>query len=72
MCLRGQGVKVNYSKAFSFYSKSAAQGDPNACYALGVIYVTGRGAKKSEKEALCWTEKAVDQDHAIAKLMLKN
>ena len=42
---------------------AAEQGDPEAQYQLGLLYLEGTGVKKNEKTAAEWFQKASDQGH---------
>lgn len=42
---------------------AAEQGDPEAQYQLGLLYLEGAGVKKNEKTAAEWFQKASDQGH---------
>ena len=60
--LNQQNVK-NYSKVLSF----AQRGDAVAQFDLAIMYATGNGVRKSEKEAFNWFHKAALNNHTEAK-----
>ena len=49
---------------------SAEQGDADAQYNLGIMYVTGRGVPQDDAEAVRWYLLAADQGHAVAQFNL--
>ena len=52
------------------YQQAAEQGDPEAQYCLGLLYLEGNGVSKNEKTGAAWIKKAADQGHneALRKL----
>jgi len=50
--------------------QNAENGDPDAQYALGLLYLEGQGVKKDEKTAAEWFQKATDQGHKEAQKKL--
>ena len=42
------------------------QGDANAQYNLGVMYMNGEGVEQSTEEAIKWAKKAAEQGHEMA------
>lgn len=45
---------------------AAEQGDAEAQYQLGLIYLEGKGVKKDMKTGAAWIQKAADQEHVGA------
>ena len=66
----GDGVDVNYKKAYGWYEKAAEQGNKKAQFSLGVMYKNGRGVDVNYKKVMEWFEKAAEQGHAKAQLCL--
>lgn len=60
----------NLERAFRITEVMAYEGDSQAQYALGFMYIKGAGAPKNEDLGLIWIEKAADQGNpkAIAAL----
>ena len=56
-------MKKDYSQAFLWYRRAAQQGDANAQYSLGNMYLMGEGIKQDDFQARQWYEKAADQGH---------
>lgn len=56
--------------ATRLYAQAAAQGDPEALYALGNFHLTGRGVAKDEKQALAHFSKAAELGHAASMQLL--
>jgi TPR repeat protein len=52
----------NYDGAFREWTESAAQGDADAQYNLGCLFVRGEGAPPDTDRAREWLRKAADQD----------
>lgn len=65
MYSNGEGVSQDYNKAFSWYKKSATQGNSEAQLSLGVLYAGLRG---DEVEGFKWMYKAAEQGNAEALL----
>jgi TPR repeat protein len=62
----GSGVTQDKAEAARWYRLSADQGDPDAQYNLGVLYLKGTGVPKDRDEAVRWFKKAAGQNHASA------
>ena len=60
----------DYKTAVMWYRKSANQGFANAQYNLGVMYDTGQGVLKNDKQAVRWYRKSADQGFANAQFNL--
>ena len=56
--------KGDYATALREYSVLAEQGDANAQFRLGVMYVRGEGVTQDYKEAVKWARKSAEQGHA--------
>lgn len=52
--LKGDGVKADKTKAFSWFYKAAKLGNGNASYELARAYLEGDGVKQDNKQALDW------------------
>ena len=55
---RGNGVEQDYEKAVYWYSKSAEQGDADACEALAMLYESGLGVERDFEKARYWNNMA--------------
>lgn len=55
---RGDGVTINYDRAFEWYQKAAAQKHATAHYRLGRLYQRGLGVAADKAKAREWFEKA--------------
>ncbi|MBK9145506.1 MAG: SEL1-like repeat protein [Candidatus Melainabacteria bacterium] len=51
---KGEGVKADKTKAFSWFYKAARLGNGNASYELAHAYLEGDGVKQDNKQALDW------------------
>ena len=56
-----------YEKAIPLLEESAACGNEQAMYNIGVCYYNGFGVKKDIKKSTEWIKKAADKGHEIAK-----
>lgn len=52
----------NYADAFKEWAKAAQQGDVDAQYNLGCLYVRGEGVPQNKAWATEWLQRAADQD----------
>ena len=52
--------------------QKAEQGDADAQYNLGIMYIAGDGIKRDENEAKIWLEKSAAQGHVEAARLLKS
>ncbi|MGD9679875.1 MAG: hypothetical protein AB7W16_01710 [Candidatus Obscuribacterales bacterium] len=52
--LKGDGVKEDKTKAFSWFYKAAKLGNGNASYELAHAYLEGDGVKQDDKQAMDW------------------
>ncbi len=62
--------KGDYSMAFFWYQRSAAQGNPSAQYNLGNMYRLGKGVAQDFNQAFYWCKKSAEQGKAIAQYNL--
>jgi len=53
--------RLDYDRAFTFYTKAAHQGDAISQYNLGVMYKDGKGVNIDRSKAIFWLEKASNQ-----------
>jgi TPR repeat protein len=53
-------------EAFGYFSKSAAQGNPDGQFGLGIMLAGGEGAPKNLAEGRKWITLAAEQGHKIA------
>jgi hypothetical protein len=65
LCLVGCGKKELTLK------QRAEQGDAEAQFNLGLMYGSGRGVEKDEKEGVKWIRKAAEQGFEPAKAFFK-
>jgi TPR repeat protein len=61
-------IPEDYGKAREWYEKSAAQGDANAQFYLGLMSAFGRGAPLNLVQAHMWYSLAAGNGHARAAL----
>ncbi len=61
---KGDGVKIDYAKAFKYYEKSAKLGNAGGQSGLGICYLSGNGVEKDYNEAINCFKKAVAQNDA--------
>src|SRR6476620_11897216 len=52
----------NYAGAFKAWTEAARQGDVDAQYNLGCLYVRGEGVPQNRAWAVDWLQRAADQD----------
>ena len=57
-------------KSFELYEESAQQGDADAQYYLGRMYVKGRSVQQDDVKAFEWFEKSAQQGHVFAQYNL--
>jgi uncharacterized protein len=71
MYITGDGVHQDYTQAAAWFSKSAAQGNANAQYHLGIfVYANGYGAPQDWTKAVSWYSKAAAQGNVQAQFAL--
>ena len=56
----------DYPTAFKLLSPLADQGNAEAQFDLGMMYLVGQGAKRNPAEAYAWIRKAAEQDNMDA------
>ena len=66
----GDGVPHDYVKAVAWNRKAAEQGDSEAQFNLGCLYVDGNGVSRDLKQAVAWYRRAAKQNHAPSQLSL--
>jgi TPR repeat protein len=66
--LLGQLLDVadNNAQAMKYYRMAADQGDAEAMFGMGVMYRSGDGIEKNEKEGLDWIRKAAEKGYPPA------
>ena len=62
----GQGVAIDYPRAFAAYKVSAEGGNRGCQAQLGSMYALGHGVPQDYKQARAWFEKAAAQDYPDA------
>jgi uncharacterized protein len=65
-----KGVNQNYAEAVKWDRKAAEQGEKQAQYNLGQLYISGEGVQKDEAEGVKWILMAADQWHVPAIISL--
>lgn len=53
-------------EAVAYYRKAAAQGNADAEFGLGRMYLTGEGVKRDVAEARTWILRAAERSHVLA------
>ena len=62
--------KGDYAAALREWTPLAEQGDANAQYNLGVMYIEGQGVSQDYKQAAKWFTRAAEQGDAVAQFNL--
>ena len=62
--------RLTDEERFKWFHEQAEQGDVDAQYNLGAMYLGGEGVTKNNTEANMWFRKAADQGHATAQAMI--
>ena len=57
------GINIDYKKAFEWIKRAAERGLASAQSDLGVLYIRGDGASKSDTQAVYWYRKAAEQGY---------
>ena len=70
MHANGRGIAQDFQEAIKWYTKSAEQGNVNAQYNLGNLYLRGQGASQNDNLAFSWFIKAAEQGDAPAQYNL--
>ena len=58
-----RGLPADVSKAFEYYSKAAAAGEPSAFSHVGNMYAQGVGVAQNNETALDWFRRGAGKDH---------
>tara|TARA_R110002111_G_C6001785_1_gene373240 strand:- start:4178 stop:5782 length:1605 start_codon:yes stop_codon:yes gene_type:complete len=66
----GEGKSQNYSKAFDYFNKSAAQGNNDSRYVLGFMYKEGQGNRADLYKAKRFLTLASENGHPYASIEL--
>ena len=66
------GLSKSYQRAKELYEMAAEQGEPNARFALGIMYETGQGVDQSIERANEYYETAARQGHGQAMFNIGN
>ncbi|RIA92894.1 hypothetical protein C1645_820087 [Glomus cerebriforme] len=61
----GNGVEINYKKAFKWFLNSAKNENPNAQFSLAIFYMDGIGVQKDEEKAFEWFLKSDQNEHLV-------
>lgn len=73
----GLGVQADYGKARDWYEKAAQQNYPDALYALGLMYETGKSGEKDLAKAMSLYRQAAaggkmpDAEYAVGRMILR-
>lgn len=65
-------IEQNYNEAFSLFTESAENGNPNAQYCLGCCYNKGLGCNKNEELSISWYVKAAENGDESTKGRIYN
>jgi len=68
----GKNVKVDYSKAFTYFQKSAKKNYAPAIFNLGIMHLKGQGVPKDTQKAVPLFEQASDIGNNNANVTLGN
>jgi hypothetical protein len=66
----GVGVPINYSLAWTWYTRAANSGNAKAQFKLATMHWNGTGVPKNEEKAVEWYAEAADAGHEQAQLEL--
>jgi len=58
-------------EAAKWYFQAASKGNAEAQYSLGVLFQTGKGVERNDKEALYWMNEAARNGHEAAQTYIK-
>ena len=64
------GIEINFSTAFKYYSKLTDYGNVRAMYNIGLLYEYGLGVSSDHAKAVEWLSKALDAGYEPAESML--
>ena len=68
---QGRGLPRSPLKAYAFFCLGASRGHPEAAYALGWIYLNGRGVARNPGAAVSWLNYAAEHGIKHARRLLK-
>jgi TPR repeat protein len=63
-------TRIEMDEAVKWYGQAAKAGDPEAQYAIGMVYVNGDGVAKDAAEGAKWIERAAHSNHAPSQFQL--
>ena len=66
----GEGVSIDYARAFEYFKESAEKGNIFGQNDIGVCYARGRGVEKDNGKAFYWYSKSAEQGCAVAQTNL--
>lgn len=70
MCLSGSAAGVNFEQARRYLEATAVQGNADAIYGLGKLYLRKDYEKFDPAKAIEYLERSAEMDHAFAKYQL--
>src|SRR5690606_19455698 len=62
----GEGTAQDPGQAFAWLARSSEQGEPEAQYRLGLLYLKGRGVARDDAQARAWFARAAAGGNAEA------
>lgn len=68
----GEGVEQDYARAYRLYCIAAVQGNADAAYRLGWMYLNGRGMPEQDAMAVGWFQVATERGDAYSRRLLKS
>jgi len=66
----GESVPKDYHRALTLYCQAARSGDPRAYFAIGWMYLNGRGVPRDDASAVTWLRKAAAHGNSQATNLL--
>ncbi len=66
---KSQGIRQDPFKAYQWYKRAAAQGQPHSQLMLGMMYLYGEGAIADSQQALYWIQSAAENNEPYAQYM---
>ena len=70
MCLSGTAAGVDYEQARRYFEAAAQQGNADALYGLGKLYLKKEYRGYDPQKAIEYLEQSAEKDHAFAKFQL--
>lgn len=70
VALWNRGGVDDLKESFRLNQEAAETKDSRAEYNLGVMYMTGKGAQKDDKQAVYWFRRAANRGHTLAQFNL--